>query len=237
MMISPKIRYVAKSLFIKTPVGQLGRWVRSKTGKREWYRNKKYWDAELAGPRATYLKGRGVDICNAVVKVLIEQNAPSAKTILDIGCARGELARHVDMDIYTGVDISHYAIEEANKQFAGKEESPGSRITFHCSDMCEYVPEPGEVYDLIVFNEVLYYLEIDEAIEQVQRYIKYLTTTGMLVISMKKDPKAEVILKRLLKQYTWIHGLLYQEQLHAAKHRIIINQERPAFLVGLLKVQ
>ena len=103
--------------------------------------------------------------------------------------------------------------------------------------MCEYVPEQNEGYDLIVFNEILYYLEIEEALEQVQRYTKYLTPDGMLIVSLKKDPKAEEILKRLLKKYTWVHGLLYQEKLHTAKHQIIINQERPAFLVGLLKIQ
>jgi 2-polyprenyl-3-methyl-5-hydroxy-6-metoxy-1,4-benzoquinol methylase len=236
-MISPKLKYVAKSIFIKTPIGSLGRWVRRKTGKRDWYRNRKYWDAELAGPRASYLKGRGVDISNAVMKVLIEQNAPYARTLLDVGCARGELARYLDMDVYTGIDISDYAIEEANKYYACREEQRGKRITFYCSDMCEYVPAQNELYDLIVFNEILYYLEIEEALEQVRRYTKYLTPDGMLIVSLKKDPKAEEILKRLLKQYSWIHGLLYQENLHTAKHQIIINQERPAFLVGLLKIQ
>lgn len=234
-MISPKVRYIAKSLLIKTPLGTLGRWVKRKTGKREWYRNKKYWDAELAGPRASYLKSRRVDISNAVMKVLIEQSAPYSRALLDVGCARGELAKYVDMDVYTGIDISDFAIEEAKKYYACQEEKRGKRITFYCSDMCEYVPEQNALYDLIVFNEILYYLEIDEAIEQVQRYTKYLTPDGMLIVSLKKDPKAEVILKRLLKQYNWVHGLLYQEQLHTAKHSIIINQERPAFLVGLLK--
>ena len=235
-MISPTVRYIAKALLIKTPIGTLGRWVKKKTGKRDWYRNKKYWDAELAGPRASYLESRGVAIRNTVMKVLIEQNAPSVRSLLDVGCARGELAKYVDMDLYTGVDISNYAIEEAKKHYACQDVKPGRRITFYCSDMCEYVPEQNEVYDLIVFNEILYYLEIDEALEQVRRYTKYLAPAGMLIVSLKKDPKAELILKRLLGQYTWVHGLLYQEHMHTAKHSIVINQERPAFLVGLLKI-
>ena len=114
-MISPKVKFIAKSLLIKTPIGTLGRWVKKKTGKREWYRNRNYWDSELAGPRASYLKSRGVDISNAVMRVLIEQSAPYAKAILDVGCASGELAKYVDMDVYTGIDISDYAIEEAKK--------------------------------------------------------------------------------------------------------------------------
>jgi hypothetical protein len=73
--------------------------VKKKTGKREWYRNKNYWDSELAGPCLSYLKGRGVDISNAVMKVLIEQSAPYSGTLLDVGCTRGELAKYVDLDL------------------------------------------------------------------------------------------------------------------------------------------
>ena len=230
--------YYFRKLFIETPVGSMGRWLRRKTGHCGWYRNPKYWDGELAGSKASYLAGIDVDLRNAICRVLIGHFGPEVRSLLDIGCASGELAKILsscNIEKYVGIDISDYAIEKARMNYDLLEGKRIPDISFHACDLCEFDPDNNSSFDAIVFNEVLYYLEPKEAILQVERYTKTLLPKGLLLISMKDDPKSHAIFRRLRRNFSWVHGILYQEQPNGVKHRVRISVDHPAFLVGVFR--
>jgi len=230
--------YFLRTLFIETPVGSLSRWVKHKIGRSPWHRNEEYWDSELAGSLASYLEGIDVDNRNAIVRILIHRFAPETRSVLDLGCASGALLKSLSLDdihLYVGVDISNYAIEQATTNYNSSDKQIPS-ANFYASDLCKFHPEPIFLFDMIVFNEVLFYLKVEEAVEQVERYAKFLSPKGMLCISMKKDPKSRAIYRRISKKFKWVHGMLYQEQPDGAKCHISINAKYPAILVGLFRV-
>ncbi|MCX5704159.1 MAG: class I SAM-dependent methyltransferase [Candidatus Omnitrophica bacterium] len=225
-------------MLIETPASSLGRWIRRKAGQSLWHRNPDYWDKELAGSSASYLDGLDVDIRNAIIRILIHRFAPHAHSLLDLGCASGGLASCLlqkEIEVYVGVDISKYAIEKATAKYNSLQGNGIYRVNFFTSDLCEFIPKNNALFDLIAFNEVLYYLTIEEAIGQVERYTKYLSPIGMVFICMKDDPKSHTIYRHLSKKLGWVYGILFQEQAVKARHRIVISSEHPALLVGLFK--
>ena len=86
-----------------------------------------------------------------------------------------------------------------------------------------------------MFNEVLYYLPVDEAIRQVQRYGQWLAPGGVLCVSMKKQPKSEAITARLRRRLEWLFGTLLQQQPDGPAYRVRQDPARPAYLIGLMR--
>ncbi len=100
---------------------------------------------------------------------------PAAR-VLDVGCGTGILARWLSgaaISSYLGIDLSEAAIEKARQSnIQGAE--------FAVADVTAF--KTSQPFDVIVFNEVLYYLRNPE--EYLRRFARYLAPGGILVVSM-----------------------------------------------------
>ena len=100
---------------------------------------------------------------------------PGAR-VLDVGCGAGVLARWLSgasISSYFGVDLSEVAIEQARKANLGAAQ-------FALADASTFTP--SQQFDVIVFNEMLYYLDKPE--EHVRRFARALAPDGLLIVSI-----------------------------------------------------
>lgn len=131
------------------------------------------WDSTYGAGRWDYLADREE---GARYRVLAGYVGRSPAHVLDLGCGVGLLRAHLPETTvlsYTGVDISARAIEQARAQGARRSE-------FVVASIEEW--EPERLYDVIVFNEVLYYLS--NPVATVRRYRQFLMPYGTVVVSM-----------------------------------------------------
>lgn len=108
--------------------------------------------------------------------VLIKSFAPQNASILDIGCASGTLTDFLSPEHlanYVGMDASIVALSR------GREKRP--KVNFIHSRAGSFKPGINK-FDVIVLNEVLYYLHPELIF---RKYISYLTSnTGFMVTSI-----------------------------------------------------
>ncbi|UCC98843.1 MAG: class I SAM-dependent methyltransferase [Phycisphaerales bacterium] len=208
-----------------------------KIGHASDNRSPSFWDRELAGTKAAYLKTRiSSDVINTLTATLIRNFAPGVKSLLDVGCAGGHMALaglKEGLENYVGIDISEYAIENARKNVL--KDSGLQSVKFYCCDLCDYTSNSDGPFDAIVFTEVLYYLSVKEVIEQLNRYANWLKPGGVFCITMKDDPKSHAIYRGISRRFEVLHGVLFQCSPHRLKYRIYISQEHGAFLLGVFR--
>ena len=217
-----KLSRAARSLAYATPAH---RWLKAGSGT-----DGSYWNSKLSNELKSYLGGTiGVEARNALTLALVRMTAPDARSMLDVGCASGSLARMAAAEpfSYVGTDISDFAIGEAMKLSPDRE--------FHAAPVTEY--EPDRSYDVIVFNEVLYYLDVDRAASELVRYAGHLSEDGILVVGMKDDAKSAAIFKAAAKSCDWLNGLLYQEKPSGPMFSVHVSRETPAYLLGAYRLR
>jgi SAM-dependent methyltransferase len=116
-------------------------------------------------------------------------------TVLDVGCGTGLLFERYQPYGYTkyvGLDLSETALA---KLISYQDE----QTVFLQADAETY--QPTESYDVIVFNEILYYLH--DPLRVVARYAQALKPRGLLIISTYVNSgRAMAILHRLKASYT-----------------------------------
>ncbi len=196
-----------------------------------------HWDRLLSQTNfSTYLGGTiGVDASNLLAATLIKYHAPPSPSVLDVGCAGGTLVSVLPpFSRYLGMDVSAHAIGVAR---ADPELAPliaGGSVFFEAVDVREYRSE--QTWDVMVFNEVLYYLRTDQAIAEVERYAKFLNPAGILCVSMKNDPKSHVIFRSLATRYLWLDGMLWQRKPTKPGYAITIDRESPGCLLGVFRI-
>lgn len=100
---------------------------------------------------------------------------PPHNSVLDLGCGAGLLSDYLSIGRYTGVDIAENAICEAAMHRKG---------SFICASAESYVPDSA--YDVIVFNESLYYLPNPKSV--LWRYQTYLSDQGYFIVSLFQPP-------------------------------------------------
>lgn len=115
-------------------------------------------------------------------------NTPS---VLDVGCGHGSLLRRIEdlglhVQCYHGIDISLTAIEQAKPL-----EREG--VTFEVVDVERWVPP--RTYDVIVFNESLYYLS--DPISSLQSFARNVAQDGGFIVSMCRSGNHHVIWKKI----------------------------------------
>ncbi|MEA2696566.1 MAG: hypothetical protein QOI66_837, partial [Myxococcales bacterium] len=106
----------------------------------------------------------------------ISRRARLARNGLDVGCGHGRLLQLLEpypFKSYLGVDFCAEAIERGHLLT-----SAGAR--FERVDFEEFVPP--DRYDVIVFNESIYYSARPE--EVLRRYMGALTADGVMIVSM-----------------------------------------------------
>jgi 2-polyprenyl-3-methyl-5-hydroxy-6-metoxy-1,4-benzoquinol methylase len=154
------------------------------------------WESHYASGKWDYL-GQLPEISRYSVLVGYVCHLQTGGTVLDIGCGQGVLLSRLPSSAfskYVGIDLSESAVASARKvQNGGR--------SFVVTDCETYTPT--ESFDVIVFNEVLYYLRDPLAV--VARYSRALNEGGVLLVSMCSAARgAAAILKRLRAEYSVI---------------------------------
>jgi 2-polyprenyl-3-methyl-5-hydroxy-6-metoxy-1,4-benzoquinol methylase len=133
------------------------------------------WNREYAAGYWNYLGGLNEMSRFAVIAGYC-RTIVSATSLLDIGCGNGNLSAWVcqDKDLrYVGIDIADVAIQQAC-------ERGQSQARFEVADAATF--DPGGRFDVIVFNEMLFYLPKPELV--LARYESFLAPDGVFIISM-----------------------------------------------------
>jgi 2-polyprenyl-3-methyl-5-hydroxy-6-metoxy-1,4-benzoquinol methylase len=97
-------------------------------------------------------------------------------SVLDVGCGEGAISDFLtpaQKAKYVGIDISKEAVHMAKSR-----RGAGGQRFFHST---AHKFEPAHKYDIIIFSEVLYYVEYEKIIDQ---YLNYLAKDGIMVISI-----------------------------------------------------
>jgi SAM-dependent methyltransferase len=123
----------------------------------------------------------------AVIAGYVRCLKPGA-AVLDIACGEGILRDHLQAAYR--VDVSKAAIEAASRR-------EDAITTFVEADATTYVPP--ETYDVIVFNECLYYFE--RPLDVVRRYEAFLRPGGVIIGSMFRDRSSLKIWRALGRSY------------------------------------
>ena len=158
--------------------------------------------------------------------------------MLDLGCGFGDLAQALGgegLQRYVGVDLSDYVIDRVRRQCTSWPIARRCQLSFHNADLREFVPEDRERFDVIVYNEVLKYVSVDEAVEQLNRYRRWLAPDGVFCVNITDDPKNRAIFRALTKKFTWVYGVIYQQRPDGPRFRLIRDRATPAYLVGLFR--
>lgn len=117
----------------------------------------------------------------AIVNFMTERGKKSP-SILDLGCGEGVLNEKLPVDYaysyFMGVDFSKVSIENAKtKNFPNAD--------FVCADIHFFTPP--RKFDIIIFNEAFYYVNIKERENVRNRILKHLEDDGILIVSMYRD--------------------------------------------------
>lgn len=206
------------------------RFVESGLGQR-YYQDRAYWNESLKGWASSYLGGTlTIDLRNSITILLARQVAPRSTSILDLGCAGATLALCLgpEFQTYWGVDISDVAISEARKNLA--ESGNNSPVDHHLevSNIQDF--RPSRQFDIIVFNEVLYYFSMDQVATAIRRYAEFLSPGGVILITMKEDELSRFVQAVVMQELKFEYGVLYQQQPECPGWKIYRNRQTPAYL-------
>src|ERR1017187_8609481 len=169
------------------------RFLESFLGER-YYQNANYWDKALQGWASPYLQGTlSIGIRNSMTAQLAETIAPHATSLLDLGCAGATLAQRLGprYNVYWGVDISAFAVSQVKANILAMTDRKAIDCHFEAASILDF--QPSGQFDVIVFNEVLYYLPLNQIAPTLNRYAKYLTQGGIILVSLKRKSVARLV--------------------------------------------
>jgi SAM-dependent methyltransferase len=149
--------------------------------------DKKTWDMQFAKGKWDYLAQQSVEIARLSVIVSVFANRFALNgTILDVGCGEGALADFLNDDqkkLYLGIDLSSEAIKKGKKR---------TRLNFLQTDAEKYLPLPGHQANVIVFSEMLYYMD-HLKILNLYSGSRYLAKDGIIVISLWSSKNSDYL--------------------------------------------
>ena len=166
-----------RHLIGKALPGRTG-WTQAESATGKWHvfeYEKPRWDTEYLSDKWTYLRGIQ-ELSRYSVVVGYARFLHPEGSVLDLGCGEGILQERLgstNYRRYLGVDVSQAAIELARSR---QNENTG----FVCADVATFVPDAP--FDVIVFNEVLYYL--DDPVGVMRHYERHLKPGGIFILSM-----------------------------------------------------
>ncbi len=114
-------------------------------------------------------------------------------SLFEVGCGEGILQsrmRTKNYSCYLGIDISEIAIKKAAR-FANK------NTIYRRADMEKYVPDKR--FDVILFNESLYYAKAPVKI--LGKYARFLNPTGYIIISIFETVENRLLLDSIESTY------------------------------------
>jgi SAM-dependent methyltransferase len=153
----------------------------------EWYRKLLVNDSEkrYASGRWGYMKGSAELHRYSLISGCATYYMPGPRRILDVGCGEGILQARIPYDKYVGVDMNAAAIAQARAR-------EDASTSFILADARAY--EPRETYDVVIFNESLYYMS--DPMSVVAHYRKYLADPGIIVVCMFQTNLARKLWKK-----------------------------------------
>jgi 2-polyprenyl-3-methyl-5-hydroxy-6-metoxy-1,4-benzoquinol methylase len=153
-------------------------------GYRPQQVNADTWDREYRDGAWDYLSG--IDSVAGLAAVMGYCQHLNPATILDAGCGEGLLAeklRLLDYEYYLGIDLSREAIDRASQKLGS------ARTEFSVADLHRF--ESPRRFDVIIFNQSLYYLSEPDAV--LTRYAAMLAPGGHFIISMADQPRTRAL--------------------------------------------
>lgn len=181
--------------------------------KLKWLKKKIRWNYKYKKGTWDYM-GKEKLRYEAIVTLIRKTNL-SSPSILDLGCGYGALNDYLkenEYGFFTGVDFSSNAIQRAIDN-----NYPNSQ--FLVADIHDF--KPNETFDIIIFNEVLYYLE--NQMDIVNTFSNYFNSKGFFVFSfyggredlvVELEKKFHLISKETVIQSDDVHWnvCLYQKK-------------------------
>jgi 2-polyprenyl-3-methyl-5-hydroxy-6-metoxy-1,4-benzoquinol methylase len=137
---------------------------------------------------------------DTIIEFILNYGIENPK-IMDLGCGEGILyqrLKNLDYDYFLGMDFSSVSINTANQQVLKNAE-------FICADIHSFTPD--RLYDVIIFNEVFYYIHDSEKENVLDRMIAKLTDNGIIITSIFREGRGcwEYFEKKLTQlQFTTI---------------------------------
>jgi SAM-dependent methyltransferase len=206
------------------------RFIEAGLGTR-FYQGREFWNKSLKSWAANYLGGTlNVELRDSITAMLARQLVPGASSFLDLGCGGGTLALKLGPQVidYCGVDISDVAIAKATEN-SKLQDSDRRRFQFFVSEIQLF--NPPHDFDVIVFNEVLYYLSLNEVEKVIRHFKTFLRPQGVICISLKDHEISKLVQSLIEKQLRFLGGVLYQPLPHKPRWKTARNAAAPAFLV------
>lgn len=151
------------------------------------------WETEYSGEKWDFL-GKVSELGRySIIAGYIAYFKPEA-AVLDVGCGEGilfERYKGQGYSRYVGIDISQVAIDRlADRQ--------DKKTCFISADAENF--KPTELFDVIVFNESLYYFHNPQI--GVANYCKALKPNGLIIVSTcNTSCRGKAILRELKQQY------------------------------------
>lgn len=155
------------------------------------------WESEYARAQWSYLNGPQERRRYRAIGAAIQRLKPRA-ALLDIGCGEGVLVAHLgaDYQCYVGVDLAHAAVASAGR-------SQNHRCSFVQADAQSFFPD--QYFDVIVFNEVLYYF--DDPLATLERSTNWLAPGGLVITSLyDRSVRARAIKRQIARRYRLIRA-------------------------------
>ena len=126
-----------------------------------------------------------------------------APAILEIGCGKAVMLRQMpagSFSTFTGIDLSQVAIRGARLYET-------ERIRFAQADMQSFMP--GNMYDVIAFNESLYYAKDPAAV--FARYLPFLKDGGSIIVSAFQNKYTAKLWPALARKWQATHIQVVKE--------------------------
>lgn len=174
------------------------------------------WEAQYRAGEWSYLRDLDQGARYSVIAGYV-QSLKRDGCLLDVGCGEGVLVERlkgIPYGKFVGIDISAEAIARA-------QEKCHERSLFIQVDAEEFVAE--EKFDVIIFNEVLYYFSAP--VPAAQRYCAWLKPGGLLITSLYAGSDRARAIGRLLKK---THSSVDEIEITRNHETWVINVFAPA---------
>lgn len=169
------------------------------SGRRNVPISQEDWEKEYREGDWDFLRGLDELARYSVIAGFLHRLRPGG-SILDVGCGEAVLLEELlpyGASRYVGLDVSEVAIERcAARNF--------ENASFVAAAAESY--EPEERFDVIVFNECLYYF--NDPVGVVESYRRALNDGGLLVVSQFKSRRASAIARGLKEKLPLIDETL-----------------------------
>ncbi|MET0389309.1 MAG: class I SAM-dependent methyltransferase [Polyangiales bacterium] len=192
-LVPGRVRDVVGAMRARGPV-----WLQSDSGAATWMcqaYSPPQWEQEYRTGKWRYMHGLQ-ELARYSVVIGYARFFRPGGAVLDLGCGEGILQQRLGTNGYSrymGVDVSEVAIARAR-------ERTDASTMFVCADVERF--EPGRKFDVIVFNEVLYYFSDPLAV--LRRFESLLEPDGIFIVSMFSDSETSKNWSVLERAYEFI---------------------------------